>query len=382
VSEFIGRTEFQDLALRAAQESMVLVKNEGDLLPLSSSTQRIALIGPLAHNRQDLLGCWSMFGRADDVQTVLDGMRAYLNGEERLTYAPGCSIDAGEVDIPSAVAAAREADVAVLVLGESADLSGEAHSRTHLGLPGRQQELLDAVAATGTPLVGVLMSGRPLVIPGMAGQVSALLIAWHGGVQAGRAVADLLFGAAGPSGKLTTSWPRAEGQIPIYYAHKNTGRPVGGDGVKQFDEVFKSTYIDEPNAPLFPFGFGLTYTTFAYRELRIERPVVGLDDTLAVSARLQNTGRRAGVEIVQLYLRDMVASVTRPVKELKAFRRVALEPGEEQRVRFEIPVRQLGFTGLDMRYTVEPGIFRVWIGPDSTRGLEGEFEVRATPARA
>jgi beta-glucosidase len=370
------------LALRVAQESMVLLKNEEDLLPLSPDTGRIAVIGPLTDNRQDLLGCWAMYGRADDVETVLDGIQAYVPEQSRLSSIAGCPIDGdGPSDISSAVAMARDADVAILVVGEGAALSGEAHSRTHLGLPGRQQELLDAVAATGTPMVGVLMSGRPLVIPRMADQVRALLAAWHGGIRAGRAVADILFGAVSPSGKLTASWPRAEGQIPIYYSHKNTGRPVGGEGTRQFDEPFKSTYLDEPNTPLFPFGFGLGYTTFECRDLHIEQPVLRMGDTLRVSARVRNTGRRSGVEVVQLYVRDMVASVTRPVKELKAFERVALEPGEERTVRFEVPVESLGFTGLDMRYTLEPGRFHLWIGPDSTTGLEGEFEVTDTPAR-
>jgi beta-glucosidase len=266
--------------------------------------------------------------------------------------------------------------VVVIVLGETADMSGEAHSRAHLGLPGRQQELLDAVAATGKPLVGVLMTGRPLVIPRMAEQVDTLLVAWHGGIRAGRAVADLLFGTASPSGKLTASWPRTEGQIPVYYAHKNTGRPVGGTGTLQFDEPFKSTYIDEPNAPLFPFGFGLTYTTFAYHDLTVEQPVVDVDGVLTVTAVVENTGRQEGTEVVQLYVRDLMASVTRPVRELKAFERVTLQPGERRTIRFEVPVRELGFFDQGMRYAVEPGRFKVFVGPDSTGGLEGEVEVR------
>jgi beta-glucosidase len=290
---------------------------------------------------------------------------------------PGCPITGeGASDIPAAVAAARDADVVVLVLGESADMSGEARSRAHLGLPGRQEELLDAVAATGKPLVAVLMTGRPLVIPHLADTVDALLVAWHGGTRAGQAIADLLFGTVGPSGKLTASWPRAVGQIPVYYAHKNTGRPVGGAGTVQFDEPYKSTYQDEPNAPLFPFGFGLSYTTFAYHDLTIEQPVASVDGTLVAGAVIENTGRREGSEVVQLYVGDPVASVTRPVKQLKAFERVTLQPGERRNVRFEVPVRDLGFFGPDMRYVVEPGKFNVWIGPDSTGGLEGEFEVR------
>jgi beta-glucosidase len=370
------RDDFRALALQVAHESMVLLKNQGGLLPLEAGGGRIALIGPLADNRSDLLGTWAISGRAADVETVREGMRAYMS-DEHITYVQGCSINGdGAADIPTAVSAAQAADVVVLVLGESADMSGEAHSRAHLGLPGRQQELLDAVATTGRPIVAVLMCGRPLVIPRMAQQVDALLVAWHGGIRAGRAVADLLFGAAVPSGKLTASWPRAEGQIPVYYAHKNTGRPAEGTGTTQFHAPFRSTYLDEPNAPLFSFGYGLSYTTFNYRDLIVETPSLAADGILIVSAVVENTGERAGTEIVQLYVRDLVASVTRPVKELKGFQRITLQPREAQRVRFEVPVRDLGFVGLDMQSVVEPGIFKVWVGPDAASGLDGTFEVR------
>jgi beta-glucosidase len=370
------REDFRALALEVAQESMVLLKNEGDLLPLSPGSQRIAVVGPLADARRDMLGAWVLFGQADDVETVLEGMRAHLHGDA-LAHAPGCPTRGeGPIDIPAAVAAAQAADVVVVALGEDWNMSGEARSRTQLGLPGRQQELLDAIAQTGKPIVGVLMTGRPLVIPRMAEQVQALLIAWHAGIRAGRAVADILFGAVGPSGKLTASWPRSEGHIPIYYAHKNTGRPMESAGTAQFGEPFKSRYIDAPNQPLFPFGYGLSYTTFDYRDLRIETPIVSTDGTLVISAVVENTGARAGAEVVQLYVRDQVGSVTRPVKELKGFQRITLQPGEARTVRFEAPAHQLGVWGPDMRYVVEPGAFTVWIGPDSTTGLEGTFEVR------
>ncbi|MGA7730945.1 MAG: glycoside hydrolase family 3 C-terminal domain-containing protein, partial [Chloroflexia bacterium] len=375
----ILRDDFRALALQVAQESIVLLKNHDGLLPLLPGAGRIAVIGPLADARRELLGCWSIFGQPGDVETVLDGIGAYLDDSDIFTHVPGCSVkEDGPANIPAAVAAARDADVVILVVGESDDMSGEAHSRAHLGLPGRQQELVDAVAGIGKPIVVVLMSGRPLVVPRLAEQSTSLLAAWHGGIRAGRAIADILFGAANPSGKLTASWPRAEGQIPVYYTQKNTGRPVTGVGTKQFDEPFKSAYIDIPNAPLFPFGFGLTYTSFGYSELVVETPIVDLDGTLVVSTTVRNTGKRAGDEVVQLYVRDLVASVTRPVKELKGFQRVTLQPGEERRVRFEVPVRDLGFTGLDLSYVVEPGAFKLWIGPDSTEGLEGDFEVRAS----
>jgi beta-glucosidase len=203
------------------------------------------------------------------------------------------------------------------------------------------------------------------------------MVAWHGGIRAGRAVADVLFGAVNPSGKLTATFPRAEGQIPIYYARKNTGRPPEGGGTMQFDEPFKSTYLDEPNTPLYPFGYGLSYTSVEYRELVVETRALAPGGTLIASAVVRNSGERPVEEVVQLYVRDLVGSVTHPVKELKAFRRVALRPGEEQTVRFEVPARDLGFTGAQMRYIVEPGEFKVWIGPSSAEGLEGEFEIRA-----
>ncbi|MCB9134050.1 MAG: beta-glucosidase BglX [Anaerolineales bacterium] len=366
--------DFRALALEVTQESMVLLKNENHLLPLAPQT-RIAVIGPLADNRADLLGCWALVSHPEDVETVLKGLRVYQT-EDAMTYTLGCPIKEDDASgIPAAVAAAQAADVVVLVLGESADMSGEGHSRVHLGLPGCQQELVDAVAATGKPMVCVLMSGRPMVIPRLAGQVDALLAAWHGGIRAGRAIADILFGAVNPSGKLTASWPRAEGQIPVYYAHKNTGRPSAEAGTKQFAEAFKSVFMDEPNSPLFPFGFGLSYTTFEYSDLQIENPTLGLEDTLIVAAKVTNNGDRGGAEVVQVYVRDLVGSVTRPVKELKGFQKVRLEAGEAQIVRFEISVRELGFTGRNMGYVVEPGAFKVWVGGDSTGGLEGDFTV-------
>jgi beta-glucosidase len=370
----ILRPDFRALALEVAQESMVLLKNEDHLLPLSPQT-RLAVIGPLADNRHDMLGCWSLHTHPEDVETVLEGLSVYLS-DDGWTYAAGCPIrDHSPTDIEGAVAAAQEADVVLLVLGESANMSGEGHSRTDLGLPGRQQELVDAVVAVGKPVVCVLMSGRPLVIPQLYGQVDALLSAWHAGIRAGRAVADILFGTANPSGKLTASWPRSEGQIPVYYAHKNTGRPAAESGTRQFAEAFKSVYLDQANSPLFPFGFGLSYTQFDYADLHLAQPALHKDDTLVVSAVVTNSGERAGAEVVQLYVRDLVGSLTRPVKELKGFQKITLQPGERQTVCFEIPVYELGFTGLDMDYTVEPGDFKVWVGPDSARGLEGNFTV-------
>jgi beta-glucosidase len=234
---------------------------------------------------------------------------------------------------------------------------------------------LEAVHATGTPVVVVLMSGRPLVIPWLAARVPAILLAWHSGISTGRAVADILAGRVNPSAKLTASWPRTEGQIPVYYAHKNTGRPVGGQGTMQWHMRHWSKYLDVVNEPLYPFGFGLSYTTFEYSDLQVAALELELDGTLVVSATVSNCGPRAGEETVHLYVRDLVGSVTRPVKELKGFQRITLEPGEARTVCFEVPVQELGFHGLDMAYVVEPGDFVVWIGPNAATGLEGAFKV-------
>lgn len=363
------------LALEMARQSIVLIKNEKQTLPLKPDDLRVALIGPLADNQTDLLGCWASAGRPEDVETIYDGFRKYLSTEQVL-FNQGCSLTGDDTpDLSEALEAARQSDVIILAVGESRDMSGEAHSRVHLGLPGRQQDLVDALSALGKPLVVIVLSGRPLVIPQLASQADAMLLAWHGGIRAGQAIADVIFGAANPSGKLTASWPRAEGQIPVYYAHKATGRPPEGKGTTQFTEPYRSTYLDEPNEPLFAFGMGMSYSHFEYFQLNIMTPKVQLDGTLNVEAKIRNTSSIAGTEVVQLYVRDLTASVTRPVKELKGFTRVALMPGEEKVVKFEVPAAELGFYGIDNRYTIEPGKFKLWVGPDSTSGLEGEFEL-------
>lgn len=375
----ILRPEYRDRALEVAQKSMVLLKNEGRLLPLDAAQLgQIALIGPLADDHHQVLGCWHRIGRDEDTESVLDGLRQVLPPFTKVTHVRGCDLEGNEEpDLTQATRAASAADIAILVLGEGEYMSGEAHSRAYLGLPGHQQALLEAVHATGTPVVAVLMSGRPLVIPWLIEHVPAILQAWHGGIRAGRAVADILVGAVNPSAKLTASWPRTEGQIPVYYAHKNTGRPAEGEGTVQFDKPHWSVYIDEQNTPLFPFGFGLGYATFEYRHLEVHTPQVGLHDSLVVTATIANTGDRAGTEIVQLYARDLVGSVTRPVKELKGFARLSLQAGEVRTVRFEMSVQQLGFHGPSLEYVVEPGDFTVWIGPHAAAGLEGSFRVVA-----
>jgi beta-glucosidase len=359
------------LARRAAGESIVLLKNDGGLLPLDASAGRtIAVIGPLAADTVAPLGPWHTLGQPGDVVSVLAAVRERAGSRTTVRYAPGTDLTGPDTSgIAAAVALARQADATILVLGEADSMSGEASSRAKLDLPGVQDRLLRAVAATGRPVVLIVMSGRPLVLSWAAEHVPALVQAWFLGVESGHALADVLFGDVNPSGRLPVTFPRTEGQIPIYYSAKNTGRPaVEG-------QHFTSKYLDVPNTPLYPFGYGLSYTTFAYRDLQPRAPRLGLQDTLVVSVTVANTGARAGTEVVQLYVRDDVGSVTRPLRELKGFRRVGLEAGAASTVEFRVPVRELGFWGPAMKYVVEPGTFRVFVGPNSTQGLEAAFAV-------
>jgi beta-glucosidase len=361
--------EIRALARRAARESIVLLKNEGGLLPLDRAAPAIAVIGPLADNQLDALGPWHTDGKPEDVVTVLQGIKTRVASGTQVLYARGAGIDdTSTTGFADALAASRRAKVAILVLGERHDMSGEAASRSSLGLPGVQQQLLEAVAATGTPVVLVLMNGRPLILEWAAERIPAIVEAWFLGVEAGNATAEVLFGDVNPSGRLAVTFPRSVGQIPLYYNHRNTGRPPSA-------ERFTSKYLDVPVTPRYPFGYGLSYTTFAYRDLKLNAARVGGADTIRVTVTVANTGTREGTEVVQLYVRDEVASVARPVRELKGFRRVTLKPGETRPVELRLAVRDLAFYGLDMRPAVEPGTFRVFVGPNSAEGLEATFEV-------
>ncbi|HXM37475.1 MAG TPA: glycoside hydrolase family 3 N-terminal domain-containing protein [Gemmatimonadales bacterium] len=363
-------SEARELARRVAQEAIVLLKNDRALLPLARNAKTIAVIGPLADNRLDLLGPWHTQGRAEDVVSVLAGIRSHASAGVKVLYAPGCGIeDTSRAGFARAVAAARRANVAILVLGERHDMSGEAASRSSLDLPGVQQQLLEAIHATGTPVVLVLMNGRPLILEWAAERVPAIVESWFLGVEAGSAIADVLFGTVNPSGRLPVTFPRSLGQIPLYYNHKNTGRPPSAT------DKYTSKYLDVPVTPRYPFGYGLSYTTFSYRDLKLGSARVGANDTLRVSVTVTNSGMREGTSVVQLYVRDEVASVTRPVRELKGFRRVALKPGETRSVDLQVPVSALAFWGLNRRFAVEPGSFRVFVGPSSAEGLEARFEV-------
>ncbi|MEM2823881.1 MAG: beta-glucosidase BglX [Thermofilaceae archaeon] len=367
--------EHVEAALEIARKCIVLVKNEG-VLPLSKSLRRIAVIGPLADDRDAVLGCWRALGDPGDAVSVLEGVRRKVGSATEVLYAKGCDVSSQDRSgFAEAVEAAKRSDAVVLVVGESADMSGEAASRAHLDLPGVQEELVKTVwEAVGgrIPVVMVVMSGRPLTIKWAAEHIPAIVVAWHLGVRAGDAVADVLFGDYNPGGKLPVTWPRAVGQVPIYYNHKRTGRPPSA-------ERFTSKYIDEDWRPLFPFGHGLSYTRFEYSDLRVEPEKVEPGGTVTISFELANAGEREGDEVAQLYVRDVVASVTRPVMELKGFKRVTLKPGERRRIVFKLPMQLLAFYGRDMKPRIEAGLYEVMVGSSSADiRLKGSFEVLRT----
>ena len=362
--------ENRALAREEARRSLVLLKNEGALLPLAKGPQPIAVIGPLADSRVDMLGSWSADGRAEDAVTVLEGIRQAVSPGTRVLHAEGCAIEGGSTEgLAAAATLAREAGRAVLVVGEAGSMSGEAGSRAYLDLPGHQRALVEAVHATGVPTVLVVMSGRPLTLTREAAAVPALVEAWFPGVEAGHAVADVLFGDVSPGGKLPVTFPRTIGQVPIHYDAKSTGRPA------DLNDRFTSRYLDESNDPLFPFGFGLSYTTFAIHDLRLSATSIAPDGSLTVSVDATNTGRVAGDEVVQLYLQDVASSVTRPVRELAGFQRVSLAPGETRTVSFGVGPRSLGLWNRDLHFVVEPGEFKVWAAQSSVGGIEGSFRV-------
>jgi beta-glucosidase len=349
----------------------VLLKNSGGVLPLSKKIGSIAVIGPLADDRRDPLGPWDALGRPQEVVTLLEGIRSALPPSAHVLYAQGCTIEGnGTGGIAAALEAAKNADAVVLAVGESSAMSGEAASRSSLDIPGIQDALIEAVAGTGKPVVLVLMNGRPLSITWAEAHIPAILETWFLGVQTGNAVADVLFGDCNPSGKLPVTFPRTVGQVPFYYNHKNTGRPAVDTA------RFTSRYRDLPSLPLFPFGFGLSYAAFDYSDLTVTPGTIDSAGTVTVAIRVKNTGARAGEEIVQLYVRQDVGSVTRPVRELKGFRRIMLAPGESRQVEFPLPGRDLLMYDAAMRRVVEPGRFTVYVGTNSRDVTEGHFNVR------
>jgi beta-glucosidase len=355
-------------ARMAAREGIVLLKNADKTLPLRKDLRSIAIIGPLANDSASSMGSWTADGRASEASTVLAGIRAALGTSTRIIAARGAPVDTVDTTgFAQARSAASEADAVVLVIGERADMSGEASSRASIELPGAQRELaLEVIHAARSspggdskPVVVVLMNGRPLAIPEVASAAPAVLETWFLGTEHGLAVADVLFGDYNPGGKLPATFPRATGQIPIYYNHRNTGRPA--DSANHYT----SKYLDLPWTPLFPFGYGLSYTTFTYSNLRLSSPTIRAGDSLAVSLEVRNAGDRTGDEVVQLYTRDNVATVEEPIKALKGARRVTLQPGETRTVTFKLGPDAFALYDREMRRVVEPGAFTIFAGTNS-----------------
>lgn len=374
----IYKPEHLEVARSIARESMVLLKNEGDVLPLSDKS-KIALIGPYVSSGDAMLGSWPGFGEKDKAVTLQKGLETRFPG--RVTAVKGCDpfseIKGG---VSEAVRAARKSDVAVLTLGFPGVFSGEAASMTSVELPQVQKDLLAAVKATGTPTVVLLVTGRPMALESVEELMDGLLVVWHPGSEGGNAVADLLSGDFSPSGHLAMTFPRCDGQIPIRYNHKATGRPSERvQGVLSLDNLkkyYRSAYLFTPNTPLYAFGYGLSYTEFEFDSLEIVNPEAGLGEDVTVRVRVKNVGDVDGVTVAQLYLRDMVASTTRPVRELKGFRRVALKAGQEAELEFVITPEDMAFCRKDMKFAQEAGEFTVWVGESSDATLEGKFTVR------
>lgn len=372
--ETIMREDFLDFALEVAEKSIVLLKNEENLLPLSTDIEDIAIIGPLGNNQYDVMGSWSAAGEQSDNISLLEGMENHLPEGANIHFAQGVALsledNSGNGDgIAEAVELAKKSDVVIMALGEGRHMSGEAASRTTLNLPGAQQELLEAVHEAGTPVVLVLMAGRPLDIRWADENIPSIVNAFYLGTRTGDAIASVLFGDHNPGGKLTFSWPHNVGQLPNVYYHKKTGRPIDPD------QRYTSKYIDAPNAPLYPFGYGLSYTTFEYSNLSTSETEITDSGRLRVSVEVTNTGELEGYEVVQLYTRKMVASVTQPVRLLRDFEKIYLDPGETQTVEFELAADDLSYLDQQLEPVLEPGIVKIFVGGNVEDTLEAEINI-------
>jgi beta-glucosidase len=365
------------IARDIAKRSIVLLKNSAQTLPLKKSTKTIAVIGPLAANKEDMNGSWSFFGEAQHPVSILEGIKAKVDTGVKILHHDGCDLyDNSKAKIADATAVAKQADVVVLVVGESAVMNGEGASRSEINLPGVQEELVRAVIATGKPTVVVLVNGRPLAIEWIDQNAGAIVESWTLGSEAGNAVADVLFGDYNPSGKLPMTFPRSVGQIPIYYNHKNTGRPYNGDYNEPLSQrIYQSKYRDVKNSPLYPFGFGLSYTIFDYSEIKLNSNKIDRNGKIEATVTVTNKGNVDGEEVVQLYIRDLVGSVTRPVKELKGFRKISLKAGESIPVSFTLSEADLSFYRADMSWGSEPGMFEIFIGTNSDDVKKQSFEL-------
>ena len=387
---------FTDANLKTAREvaakTFVLLKNNDQLLPLKK-TASIALVGPLADSKENMLGTWAVAADYTKPISLLAGLKSVMGKDAKIIYAKGANISADKefetrvsvfgkplerddrpaaVLIKEALDAAANADIIVAAMGESAEMTGESSSRSDISLPQSQKDLLQALVKTGKPVVLVLFTGRPLAIKWEQENIPAIINVWHGGTEAGNAVADVLFGDVNPSGKLSTTWPQTVGQVPLYYNHKNTGRPLG-EG--KWFEKFRSNYLDVSNDPLYAFGYGLSYTKFSYSDISLNKTSIKPNEKLDVKVTVTNSGNYDGVETVQLYIRDLVASITRPVKELKGFEKIYLKKGESKEVHFILTAEDLKFYNNDLKFVYEPGTFNVFVGGSSDNTKEKSFEL-------
>jgi len=366
----IANKEMRNASLAVAKESMVLLKNENETLPLDKKIKKIAVLGPLANSTEDPLGPWNQQGDPKEVISVLQGIKNKIGSSAEILFDEGCTVKGSDKNgFEKAVSAAKQADAVVLVVGESLDMSGEARSRATLDLPGVQEEFVSEILKTGKPVVAVLMNGRPLTVNSLNEHAAAILETWYLGIETGDAIADALFGDVNPGGKLPVTFPKYVGQVPIYYNHKNSGRPYNPQ------DNYTSYYWDFVNTPLYPFGFGLSYTKFAYENLKLSAKKITKAEPLKISVDVKNTGKFDGDEVVQLYLRDLVGSVTRPVKELKGFQKIHLKKGEARTVEFTLTDEDFKFYNLDMNFTSEPGMFKIFVGTNSVDCLEDGFEL-------
>ncbi len=385
-----GSPEALATAKAAALQSVVMLKNDEGLLPLSmESLDRVAVIGPLADDAYEQLGTWVFDGDPALSVTALQGIRDLVGGKAEIDYVRAMETSRSRSTEPfdEAVAAAARSDAVVLFLGEESILSGEAHSRADIDLPGAQAELVRRVREAGKPVIAVIMAGRPLTLTNIIGNVDAILYAWHPGTMGGPAIAELLFGVESPSGKLPATFPRMVGQVPIYYSQKNTGKPPTPEKYVHIDDIevrapqtslgMAAFHLDAGYVPLFPFGFGLSYAVFGYDNIRVDSAEVPLGGVVTISAELTNRGDVAADEVVQLYIRDLVGNVTRPVRELKGFRRLRVEAGETVTVSFELHTDDLAFFGRNNEFMVEPGDFHAWIGGSSETDLKTAFRIVA-----
>ena len=365
----LKKPEYMQAAKDSAIKSFVLLRNINQTLPINKNVKHVAVIGALAADKANTLDWWAGDGKAEDSVTILEGIQQKI-GQNKVRFEAGCDLTCtNDKDFGKAVDAAKDTDFTIIVAGETRDISGEAASRSNIDLPGRQLDLIKAIHATGKPYAVVLKNGRPLTINWLAENSPAILETWHAGTMVGPAVADVLFGDANPGGKLPVTFPRSVGQIPLFYNHKNTGRPL------EPENRYTSKYVDIPNTPLYPFGFGLSYTQFQITNLQLSKTNISPTESIRVSVDVQNVGSRAGDEVVQLYIRDVASSVTRPVRELKGFRRITLNAGERRTVEFTLTPGEIGSYDRQMKWTVEPGEFRLFVGDSSEGGLEGSFTV-------